>query len=491
MQPASKTYNSFFFILGFVLNASFGAFFFGYMMAELNLLIIDLKHLYNWDDSQNSFMKGLLNGLNPIGAIIGTIISGNFFNKISRRWGLLIADFVGIGGSVICLFLGASGATQIVGRLLCGIAVGINSQIIPLYINELAPLEISGVMGTFFQFFINMGILVSYLMGLGIPDDSDTYDLDNSWWRFVFAFPIITCILRVILLIFVYTFDTPFSLIKRGQKNDAIEVLKKVYQEKYVEGALQNIENKINNFKDVSYYQLVTYYRRRLTVGLLLMITQQFSGCNAILTDSSTLFNYDGNAAKVKIYTIMTSVMLIVSSMISGKLSDRFGRRTLLLWGNGGCAIVLLVMGVLQQPQFDSNVLKELSIYLTFVFIFVFGVSLAPICWVYEPEILPEKGVSLAVITNWLFCCLIVFVTPILIEQIGISPLYYFFGCYLLFSHFQMYFTLHETKGKSSKEIDHMFGNVVDYREVKDEKLDETIPPNTSQISVPLLKTDE
>ena len=267
-------------------------------------------------------------------------------------------------------------------------------------------------------------------------------------------------------------------------------VLTKIYKEQYVESTLKNIESKITNFKDISYYQLVTFYRKRLTVGLLLMITQQFSGCNAILTDSATLFNYNGNATNVKIYTIMTSVMLIVSSMLSGKLSDKFGRRTLLLWGNGGCAIILLVMGILQQPQFDTNTLEELSIYFTFVFIFVYGVSLAPISWVYEPEILPEKGVSLAVITCWLFCCFIVFFTPLLIEQIGISPLYYFFGFYLIFSHIQMYFTLHETKGKTNKEIDEAFGNIVAYKEIKEENIDDrTTPPNTS--SVPFLKSDQ
>lgn len=455
----NKTYKSFLYILGFVLNACFGAFFFGYMMAELNLLIVDLRHQYHWDSGQNSFMKGLLNGLNPIGAIVGTIISGNFFNKISRRLGLIIADVIGIIGSIICLFLAASGATQIVGRFLCGIAVGINSQLIPLYINELSPLEISGVMGTFFQFFINMGILISYLMGLGIPDDSDDYDLENSWWKFVFAFPLISCVSRVVLLGLVYRFDTPFSLLKMGKKDEAIDVLKKIYHEEYIQATVENIENKINNFKEVSYYQLLTYYRKRLGVGLLLMVTQQFSGCNAILTDSATLFNYDGDALKVKIYTIVTSLMLLISAMLSGKLSDKFGRRTLLMWGTLICGVILIVMGALQLPQFDSNVLKEVSIYLTFLFIFVYGLSLAPICWVYEPEILPEKGVSLAVITNWVFCTFIVFFTPMLIEKVGISSMYFFFGIYVLASLSHMSIWLHETKGKTNREIDQLFGN--------------------------------
>ena len=464
-HPSKITYNSFYYILGFTINACLGAFFFGYMMAELNLLIIDLKHQYNWSAAQNSFYKGLLNALNPIGAILGTLISGNFFSKISRKWALLIADFIGIIGSIFCLFLASSGIPQIIGRFLCGIATGINSQVIPLYINELSPIEISGVMGTFFQFFINLGILISYLMGLGIPDEnsqnSEIYDISSSWWKLVFAFPILTCVLRAFLLFFVYDFDTPFSLLKQGKKPEMLVVLRRIYQEKFVDEIVQNLENKIKSYRNVSYSQIFTQYRRRLLVGLLLMITQQFSGCNAILTDSSTLFDYDGNSEKVKIYTIVTSLALLISAAFSGKLSDKYGRRTLLLWGNGVCSILLIVMGVLQQPQqaFDHVYMKELSIYLTFLFIFSFGMSLAPICWVYEPEILPEKGVSLAVFTNWLFCGFIVFLTPILIDLIGISPLYYFFGCYLMGSHVHMYFWLKETKGKTNKEIDEMFGD--------------------------------
>ena len=478
------TYNSFLYILGFVLNCCFGAFYFGYIMAELNLLMVNLNKLYHWTSSEYSLFKGILNGLNPFGAIIGTLISGNFFNKISRRISLIIADVIGLIGCVICLFISANGAPQIIGRLLCGISVGINSQIIPIYINELSPIEISGVMGTFFQFFINMGILISYLMGLGIPDDSDNYDLDNSWWRFVFAFPIITCVLRIFFLLFVYTFDTPFSLIKHGKKEEMMKLLEKIYKPEYIQETLNNIENKINNYKDVSYKGLVTRYRKRLLVGLLLMITQQFSGCNAILTDSATLFNYDGDSQKVKIYTIIISLCLLVSAMLSGKLSDKYGRRTLLLFGNGTCAIILIAMGILEQPQFNANSFKEASIYLTFVFVFMYGLSLAPICWVYEPEILPEKGVSLAVITNWLFCLLIVFLTPVLIDMIDISPLYYFFGCYLLLSHVQMYFTLKETKGKTNKEIDLLF----DGRVVEDhEEDDKTIATNAPQHSDILL----
>ena len=456
-----KTYKSIYYIFGFVLNACLGGFFFGYIMGELNLLLVDLKYQYKWDDSTYSLMRGLLNALLPIGAIIGTILAGNFFGKLGRKWSLILADILGVVGCVICLFLGSSGTTQIFGRLLTGIATGINSQIIPIYINELTPIEVSGAMGTFFQSFINVGILISYVMGLGIPDDDSnvSYDTDNAWWKFVFAFPIITSALRCILLITIFNFDTPFSLLKQEKPDEEVmKVMRRIYHEEHIEAILNNIKKKISDFKDVGYGQIFSQYTMRLFVGFLLMITQQFCGINAVVTDSSSLYEKGNSAQTVKILTIINSLVLAAASMISGKISDLYGRRTLLMLGTTVCGILLIIMGIMQQLSTNSA-MDNASVAFTMIFLFSFGISLGPIAWVYAPEILPEKGVSIAVIANWLFCCLVVFLTPILIDHVGISPLYYFFGGCCFVSLIYMFPMLKETKGKSAVEIDKIFGN--------------------------------
>jgi hypothetical protein len=50
---------------------------------------------------------------------------------------------------------------------------------------------------------------------------------------------------------------------------------------------------------------------------------------------------------------------------------------------------------------------------------FSFGVSLGPIVWIYNAEILPEKGVALATIINWV-CAFII--------GIGLPPLAHILG---------------------------------------------------------------
>jgi len=453
---SKKTYKSFFFILAFVLNSCLGGFFVGYKVGELNLLLVDLKYIYQWSESSTSIYTGLLNALLPLGAILGAIISGNFFSKVGRKWGMIIADILGIIGSLFCIFIGQGAYPQIIGRFISGIAAGINTQLIPLYINELSPIEISGFMGSFFQSLLSMGILLSYVMGLGIPEASTNYDVSDNWWKLVFAFPIITCTIRTSLLLTSFNFDTPFSLMKQRKDECVAKVMKKIYVDEYIDNVVQNIETKINSYQDVSFKELISTYRFRLILGIFLMVAQQFSGVNAVVTESSTLYNYNGDTQQVKILTIANSLVLLSSAIISGWTSDIWGRRIIILIGNFGCICCLLLMGIFME--FSSTPMKLASIGMTYLFLFSYGISVGPIIWIYLPEILPDSGISLTVIASWLFCGLVVFSTPILIEDIGISALYFIFMIFLIICQFYLHFDMKETKGLSADEVDDIFG---------------------------------
>ncbi len=455
ISDSTKSYRSFSYILFLVINASLGAFFFGYKLGEMNLLLLNLQHLYSWSSSETTIYTGLLNALIPIGAIIGAILSGNFFTMMGRRWGLISADIIGIIGSFICIFIGSIPYPQIIGRFISGISAGVNSQLVPLYINEMSPIEISGFMGSFFQAFLNFGILTSYLMGLGIPEDAANYDIASTWWIWVFLLPVITCVIRAILLMFYYKFDTPFSLMKLKKEEDIANVLKKLYKSEFIDKTLEKIEEKIKNYQEVSFHELFTRYKSRLLLGIVLMASQQLSGVNAVVTESSTLYSSIGDTSEVKILTIMNSIVLSLATFISGVTSDKFGRRAILLYGSGFCVIFLFLMAICEI--FTTSLMEELAVLMTFCFLFGYGVSLGPIPWLYNPEILPDKGISLTIIVNMAACGLVVFLTPIMITSVGISPIYFFFGGVVGVSQIYFYFAMKETKGKNCEEIDELF----------------------------------
>jgi len=52
-------------------------------------------------------------------------------------------------------------------RFLSGLATGINSCVVPIYVYENSPLEINGLTGCISSSLISFGELVTYIFGLG------------------------------------------------------------------------------------------------------------------------------------------------------------------------------------------------------------------------------------------------------------------------------------------------------------------------------------
>jgi len=79
-----------------------------------------------------------------------------------------------------------------------------------------------------------MGIIVCFLFGYGIfkIDNPSTMDI---YWRIMFGFPIVLCLLRMFCLTFIYNYDTPDCLIKKNKEMEARAVIEKLYLPEAVE----------------------------------------------------------------------------------------------------------------------------------------------------------------------------------------------------------------------------------------------------------------
>lgn len=90
---------------------------------------------------------------------------------------------------------------QMVCRFFYGMAAGAFTVMVPKFINETAPSELKGPYGALSQIAITVGIFVSALLGLAMPD-SLTTDLTvinsfwvQSYWRVVWSIPIFLAVL--------------------------------------------------------------------------------------------------------------------------------------------------------------------------------------------------------------------------------------------------------------------------------------------------------
>lgn len=67
---------------------------------------------------------------------------------------------------------------QLVGRLIYGVAAGLQSVISPRYIEEYVPLELTGTCIAVFSFAQNLGLLIALMIAYILPDDNDTVALE-------------------------------------------------------------------------------------------------------------------------------------------------------------------------------------------------------------------------------------------------------------------------------------------------------------------------
>jgi len=435
---------------------SLGTFYSGYNLAVLNQSQTCIEIVNRWSPSDEKFYAGLLTSLLPLGAILGSILTATISEKIGKRLCLILMDLIGIFGNFIMIF---PGAPLFIGRFITGIPTGANTVTVPSYINEISPPALLPKTGTIISIMINFGIFFAFILGLNFPNEEYmmAHRDELQWWKFMLTFPISACLMRVILLVFFVKTDTPEFYISSNREEDAKTVLRKYYDEDSVETVFDDLKKKHENRAKSNIIDLFNYkMKKRLLVGLLLSVFQQFSGINAVIFYSNEIFMNSGNGNDyyAKVFTTLIGVILIITAYLSGKFLDKYGRRSLLLFGQFMCSLTLFLLML-----FCWLSLEEPTKYLILLFILSFGVSLGPVVFVYLPEILPEKGVGIAIMANWFSCFLIGLLFPIFVDKINIE------GCFLIFCIITIVglvfikFCVLETRFRSKEEIEEMFMN--------------------------------
>lgn len=91
----------------------------------------------------------------------------------------------------------------LLGRLMMGLVIGVMISLLPLYLNSIAPVSITGKIGSLNQILTCMGVIFAYALGFFIKDDPS----DEMVWRVLVGFPILPSLLAVVGFTWIYPFD--------------------------------------------------------------------------------------------------------------------------------------------------------------------------------------------------------------------------------------------------------------------------------------------
>ena len=130
-----------------------------------------------------------------IGCLIGALISGALSDKFGRKRLLLLSAIMFVVSSVGTALAGGL-STFVAWRIAGGTAIGMASNLSPMYIAEVAPAKVRGKLVSLNQLTIVIGILLAqldnWLIADKVPPEATPAQILASWngqtgWRWMFG----------------------------------------------------------------------------------------------------------------------------------------------------------------------------------------------------------------------------------------------------------------------------------------------------------------
>ncbi len=345
-----------------------------------------------------------------VGAVIGAMFTGRLSDIFGRKKTIIAASIIFVIGA---LWSGWSKGPEelMFARLFIGLAIGISSFSVPLYIAEVSPTKIRGSLVSLFQLLITIGILVSYLSDLAFANDSNVES-----WRPMFYMGVIPGIILFTGMLFLP--ETPRWLMSKGREEESLKILKRIEEPSLVNESIQRMKDEITKDKNKPNIGEIfkPWLRTALIIAVGIMFFQQFVGINTVIYYSPKIFMIAGfEGARAGIWgAVSVGIVNVTFTILSLFLIDKLGRRKLYFIGTGGIVFSLILLGLVFAflPQLGDTG-KWLAIIFVWVYIAFFAISLGPLGWLIISEVFPLKvrglGSSIGSLSNWLFNALVAF----------------------------------------------------------------------------------
>ena len=407
--------------------------------------------------------KGWANSCALIGCLLGALVSGALSDKTGRKRLLIFSAFL-FAVSSIGTGLANTFIIFVVWRMIGGIAIGLASNLSPMYIAEVAPAEIRGRLVSINQLTIVIGILLAQIINWSIaeqiPEQATDQMILATWtgqtgWRWMFAITAIPSMLFFIGMFFVP--ESPRWLAKNGKDEQARRILTKIGGKDFADQAINEIDatlvNEVEkvNFKDL----LEPKMTKILLLGIVLAVYQQWCGINVIFNYAEEIFAEAGyGVSQILFNIVITGAVNLLFTFVAIGTVDHWGRKKLMLSGSAGLALTYILIG----SCYFFHIKGLLVLILVLTAIACYGCSLAPITWVILSEIFPNRirgaAMSVAVFSLWVGCFILTYTFPFLKNNLGPAFTFWLYSIICICGFVFIAFQLPETKGKTLEEIE-------------------------------------
>ncbi len=426
--------------------ASLGGFLFGFDMAVISGVVPFIKEQFHLTAVQEGwFVSSAL-----VGCIVGVALSGELSDRLGRKVPLLISAVLFLLSALGCAFM-PSLQLVIASRIIGGVGIGIASNVVPLYISEIAPANIRGRLVTYYQLALTFGILIAYLSNAALVNGADhlTSLFYNDTWRAMLGVGVLPALLFLLGLFIVP--ESPRWLMQKGYTDKANAISKSITGMPDAQGKITTSAAR-GSYKEL----FAPGMRKALLIGVLLPLFSQFSGINAIIYYGPRIL---GNAGISLSNSLISQIIFGVANMLFTLIAiwkvDSWGRRPLYLFGTAGATVTLVATGFCFYYGATTSIWLLVCVL---AFLACFAFSIGPLKFVVASEIFPNairgRALAISIMVMWVADTIVGQLTPILLEDYGNAGTFWFFSFFCVVAFICIYKLLPETKGKTLEHIE-------------------------------------
>uniref|UniRef100_A0A1A8IVK6 Solute carrier family 2, facilitated glucose transporter member 8 n=2 Tax=Nothobranchius kuhntae TaxID=321403 RepID=A0A1A8IVK6_NOTKU len=429
---------------------SFG-FVLGYSSPAIPELMNDANARLRLNEDQASWFGSIV----TVGAAVGGLLGGWMVEKIGRKLSLMLCALPFVFGFTI--IIAAQNVFMLyVGRVLTGLASGVTSLVVPLYISETAHERVRGLLGSCVQLMVVLGIMGVYLAGMF---------MDWRWLAICCSVP------PTLLMVSMYFMpETPRYLLFHGKRQEAEDALRYLRgPDAPVEWECARIEDacgeqgssfRLSDLKDPGIY-------KPLMVGVMLMAFQQMTGINAIMFYAQNIFE-QAHFQNSDLASVLVGLIQVVFTGIAAVIMDKAGRKVLLVISGAAMIVSTAAFGVyfylMSKPAVGAEPHQDLTwlaLASMAVFISGFAIGWGPIPWLIMSEVIPirVRGFASAavVLTNWGMAFVVTKTFQNMMDGLTSAGTFWLFSGMCALNIVFTIFFIPETKGKTLEQIEAIF----------------------------------
>ncbi|KAL0944511.1 sugar transporter [Colletotrichum truncatum] len=416
---------------------------------------------------------GSINTAYTVGGILsGFFISAQISDRFGRKWAMITGSFLIIISSLVAAFTPRDIGGFVASRAITGIGQGIALPAGPVYINEMAPAEIRGMLMSFWQIFFGIGAFLAYWINYACTKNADRL---GDWdWRIVMLFQILAPTIIIVGLQFCP--ESPRWYMQNDRAEEAAKTLSRIRSDPgQVQMEIQEISAAIAYEKTTISGQWAPLWkdktvRRRFLLAVGLNIGQQFTGQGSLTTYSTIIYKqvFIDNS-EIQLINALNGTLGIIFTLNATWMADRWGRRVLLLIGAAGMGLAMIAAAatVTETPSGPGGVKERpvgiATVFLMFFFALFYKPSWGATVWIWTSEIFSmnvrAQAIAMASQSQAVSSTILQQIFPIFLDKKGFYAMYMFGGInVVLFTY--VWFLIPETKGVALERMDTIFGGI-------------------------------